>query len=389
MYLRLSFNALQLPATAFEILWYLINNPTVSTIAEITGSSFTGSTFSSLLNTTYCQLVRTASTENVQAHRTSFSNTFNSSTSITFRFKAYDTAQRYYFRVSVPSNGQNTIVVGDTYGIAWPASSSTAYGTSTTPPAVTNTITQWSGMTNTYYDYFFHITNKGLMWAAQGQTAGSVTGFPSTYNTLANYVGPFLCGQYTRYDLFNNESNSIFPVMATKNFVTTANPVYGMSSRHFTVLNNPFATSTEVGVQVLSALNMNNTANTTAIARTIAQNVHLGVGCRTTDSSGALNAVSNSVNVGVSIYGKAVTTTAAERYPSPDNSGYGFALLPITWSLSNFMMAGGNMSDQTGVYVFNGDYAAGDGFTYNSKTYVIWPLYDGFSNRIGIAVPKE
>jgi hypothetical protein len=88
-------------------------------------------------------------------------------------------------------------------------------------------------------------------------------------------------------------------------------------------------------------------------------------------------------------YGKAITTAAAERYASGNLLSTGFGLFPIGWEFLFFGNHGGNMSDQTGFYIFNGDYQPGDTFGLNGKVYMVWPLFNGFADRLGIAVPKE
>ena len=61
--------------------------------------------------------------------------------------------------------------------------------------------------------------------------------------------------------------------------------------------------------------------------------------------------------------------------------------MPFGWEANALGNHGGNASDQCGVYIFNGDYAPGDTFTYNGVLYMIWPMYSGYSNRVGLAVP--
>ena len=63
---------------------------------------------------------------------------------------------------------------------------------------------------------------------------------------------------------------------------------------------------------------------------------------------------------------------------------------PIGWENFTRGCHGGNVSEQAGIYVFNGDYQPGDVFALGGKVYMIWPLYGlGYASRIGISVPKE
>jgi hypothetical protein len=51
---------------------------------------------------------------------------------------------------------------------------------------------------------------------------------------------------------------------------------------------------------------------------------------------------------------------------------------------------GGDISAQSGFYIFNGEYAPGDTFTYSGKTFILWPTNLGpVTSRLAIAVPKE
>ena len=64
-------------------------------------------------------------------------------------------------------------------------------------------------------------------------------------------------------------------------------------------------------------------------------------------------------------------------------------MLPLRWELSWYNLRGGNASALGEFYMFNGDYVSGDQFSFNGKTYMIWPTANGFSSRVGLAIPKE
>jgi hypothetical protein len=70
-------------------------------------------------------------------------------------------------------------------------------------------------------------------------------------------------------------------------------------------------------------------------------------------------------------------------------TGTGFALLPLQWDAPNYGNYGGNASNRGGFYIFNGDYSPGDTFTLGGKTWMVWPMYYGQTDRIGLAIPKE
>jgi hypothetical protein len=64
-------------------------------------------------------------------------------------------------------------------------------------------------------------------------------------------------------------------------------------------------------------------------------------------------------------------------------------MLPLRWSNSYRGNLGGNASQRGGFYIFNGDYFPGDTFVHGGKTYIVLPTFRGYTDRVGIAVPKE
>ena len=73
---------------------------------------------------------------------------------------------------------------------------------------------------------------------------------------------------------------------------------------------------------------------------------------------------------------------------SSTNGSYG--LFPLVWSLSQYNTAGGKLSPTlSGFMLYNGEYYPDDYFTTGGTTYALWPMADGFTRRLGIAVPKS
>jgi len=73
---------------------------------------------------------------------------------------------------------------------------------------------------------------------------------------------------------------------------------------------------------------------------------------------------------------------------SSTNGSYG--LFPLVWSLSQYNTAGGKLNPAlAGFMLYNGEYYPDDYFTTGGTTYALWPLADGFTRRLGIAVPKS
>jgi hypothetical protein len=111
-------------------------------------------------------------------------------------------------------------------------------------------------------------------------------------------------------------------------------------------------------------------------------------GYRETYYDAAINTISGGSSYTAATYGKGISNTAAERWPSADLSGTSFQLIPLGWNLDRYGNTGGNISDRSGFYLFNGDYQPGDEFALGGTTWSVWPLWAGYSARIGIAIPK-
>ena len=93
---------------------------------------------------------------------------------------------------------------------------------------------------------------------------------------------------------------------------------------------------------------------------------------------------------GASVWDNTVQSGAYTRWPTATSLPTGaFSLQPLVWSRADVNAIGGLISDKSSIYLFNGDYLAGDEFSSGGQAYSIWPLADGFSQRVGLAVPKK
>jgi hypothetical protein len=194
-------------------------------------------------------------------------------------------------------------------------------------------------------------------------------------------------GQYTRYDHFNTDDTGVIPVMFTA--PRASGTGYGRSSDYTNVNNPNYATdNTSVPFEIYNMIQAEPQAGSswpTVYFPNVSYTINgQSNGIYVMNVRGAL--ITTDAN---GQYGKAITTAAAERYASGNLLSTGFGLFPIGWEFLFFGNHGGNMSDQTGFYIFNGDYQPGDTFGLNGKVYMVWPLFNGYADRIGIAVPKE
>lgn len=93
---------------------------------------------------------------------------------------------------------------------------------------------------------------------------------------------------------------------------------------------------------------------------------------------------------GPSLYDVATQTATYYRWPNSASPPVGsYVLQPLVWNRPDYNNIGGLITDKSGTYLFNGDFLPGDEFTVSGTTYSIWPLADGYQQRIGFAVPKR
>jgi len=141
---------------------------------------------------------------------------------------------------------------------------------------------------------------------------------------------------------------------------------------------------------------------TTGMAITAAPSVGLPLG--TSILSGSTSPWTLNQNLGTSISGTqtfyltratdipltpALSDQPAFKFADSNTNG-SYGLFPLVWSLSQYNTAGGKLSPAlAGFMLYNGEYYPDDYFTTGGTTYALWPMADGFTRRLGIAVPKS
>jgi hypothetical protein len=235
--------------------------------------------------------------------------------------------------------------------------------------------------------FWMYITDEGMMWCTTNSTTYS-NGWGATYNNALLQSGPWMFGQYTRFDHFNTDDNGVIPVMFTVPRATGTG--YGRQT-DYTAINQPnlnsHATIPFKIYNIIEAEPQVGTSWPTTYFPSVVYTVNgESSGVRILNLRVTLDTTSAA---SLTQFGKAVTTAVAERYPSANLQNTGFSLSPIGWEHLFKGNHGGNMSDQTGFYIFNGDYQPGDTFGLNGKVWMVWPVFHGYAERIGIAVPKE
>jgi hypothetical protein len=230
-----------------------------------------------------------------------------------------------------------------------------------------------------------------MIWCTTNGTS-IASGWPSTYNDVATFCGLHIVSQYTRYDYFNNDANGIIPVVYSNPrtyYATGAG--FGVRDDYTSPWNTEY--TSDRGVIPFRVLNLVSALPQVGTSWPIVfhpQVAHVVNGRSSTQRAWNVTPAAAAATSSAGLtFGQGITTTASQRYPSSDLTGTAFALLPLQWEYPLKGNYGGNLSDQGGFYIFNGDYAAGDTFTLNSKTWMVWPMYYGSSDRIGLAIPKE
>lgn len=415
MYVRLNFTADKQLNTVFRVVNEIINNTAITSIATLNSTATAGTWNAGLLSgldTTNSEIVRTGSgntaltTTNTKSKYIKLASESNTdSHEWTVEFSCYDAlSTKYYvqhYGTGASTNSSycrvGTSITGSmTTGATAPtvADTSVSAGTTvglnttgTTLPSTSTIATTTNGFT-TVRTFVMYITDKCMIWATtNGNTYNN--GFGGTYNSTAAYTGPWIFSQYTRFDYHNTNANGIIPLMFTN--ITAGNGLgFGGTTNYWNNPENTQATAqTTQSFRVMNCVNAYPTTGS-SFPIVVAPTVNWGIGSRYSDTA-AMNtsAAGTAATITANTYGAAIFNTVSTRYPSADLKSQSYGMLPLTWRHLYYYNAGGDASAQGNFYIFNGDYFPGDEYTYGGKTYKIIPTYIGYSQRVGIAIPKE
>lgn len=330
--------------------------------------------------------------------------TYTVGTSQTVSSTSMAASRKYYIQWQANSPGSSSLtyatgtsITGGTMASAQLAlTSSNAVAASGATLTLVNASSGASMLINGYgkdniRTFWFYMTDKGIVWSSTCGTSYS-NGWGTTYSDGTKQCGPFITSQYTRYDTTNNALSGVIPVITSQNRGGGQGLGFGLNN-DYTATQNVMQTE---ALTPFLAVNLYNQlpAQTTSFPLISYPQVTWGVNGRYNDFA-ALNASANYGNPSTDLtnsrgatYGVGVNTTASTRYPTANLANTGFAMLPISWRHTVYGCFGGSISDQLGFYVFNGDYAPGDEFIYNNQVYAVWPMWTGYTDRVGIAIPK-
>lgn len=424
MYIKLNFTNSRTGEQVFRILTDIINNPSVITSVSNLVTRFADTAYYTPndlqvgFDSTNSEIIATTPvTSLTKAHIARTVATTNTFT-FTLEQSVYDnTSTKYYTRIYANANDANIYgQVGDsiTGGTITSAQIDKTTNSATTNLAGTS-LTLTNGYTPTGLEYistqnlvirtlWCYITDKTFLISFNG-TTNAITGWNGTYASPANTATNIFVSQYTRLDHWNSSSNNVIPVAFTKprTVVGSATAPYGsglfMNIPDYTYIWNSANTATSANIQepIIILNGYNTAASSTGINIVKTWNIYTshGLGLKSTElqpmtAAAVTEDTTTTATSGIS-YSPPGLSTASSGIPNAAINSRTFPLFPLTWMRSNFgAYGGGNISEQSGFYIFCGDYAAGDEFQYNGIIYSLWPsgAASPATSRIGLAVPK-
>lgn len=241
---------------------------------------------------------------------------------------------------------------------------------------------------------WLYITDNCFLWCIVGTNLQVVGGFPGGSNlSTANLRGHTGAMQYTRTDPWNTSTSGISP------FVSTPQCLGGGFLGDVSHINqswNVQSTSQAQNFPLIADKIVDSRYSTTNSTGPLISNTPVALGCGNrfnhlnalTSYANATQALSQTTQAGSQV-GAPLNQSPGYRFLNSDLKSQTYALLPITWSIPYYNVAGGNITDKTGLYWFNGDYFPGDILTSGTKTYVLFPGVFDNGGRVALAVPRE
>jgi hypothetical protein len=259
-----------------------------------------------------------------------------------------------------------------------------------------NTSTSWS-----FADSLYKLHTGNYVTPTAVSTDIYVDGYlphnPYANNPTAAHFGPGFVSEFTPYDATAICSNNYLPIMYSGGYYNQFNYYiasqylyapkawYGISAQDFLWADSYHVKESYklLSIQIPTPTLTNSWSISTSAP------VYIGTDLRTIERA----------PLGDAYYGTNLTTDRTLSPALVDQPGYKFpdangnpsyGLFPLTWSNSSYNSAGGKLSPApAGSMLFNGDYTGPDDyFTYSGTTYALWPMADGYTRRLGIAVPK-
>jgi len=457
MLIKLNFSSRKSPAACFRILADIINNVGVNNLtalrARATAANYNADLLANLVDSTSF-IVRNPSnltTANTVAHiaRPNVATSSDSVFEFILKQKVLDSAgTSYYVSLSniVAASYLVTSQIGSTSGDVstsqWDVTTSTTQTTiQGSPLGVGGTTSNAFGAYNAgglgLFTFWVYITDTCFMWNCNTQSY-NLPGHPTSFTATPvaqnlNQQGPHFYSQYTRGDYWNTDANGIIPLVYTNHPNITGASVQTFSNltkgqgegflsrfEELSAVQLPQGlNNTNISLQVMHVANNVLTNNITPRTIVAHANTCLGISTVYSDQRNLAAAAENFTSAAqpstsaiarsygniVFLYTSATYTHAFTNYrfvASDLQSYYGFILYPMTFRTPHYNSNGGNITDKSGMYLFNGDYFIGDEITVGGITYTLIPglmatavntnlgygTSQGSQSRVALAVPK-
>ena len=412
MFIKLQFTADKPLYQVVRVIADVINTSSVTSIATLRTRATAASYDASLLNLlddANSTIIRTNDPTNVVTHIAG--NTSTKVWYLTFQFSIFDnTSTKFYIQwintqtATNPGNSSywrtGTALSGGTINSSAMAPSAPDNTNSTVGTVLTNAGTTGGGasannfVTDTTYagirTLWMYINNNGMVWAIN-QNSSNTAGWPTGYSALT-WSGPWIFSQYTRDDYTNGEftNNFTYPFM----YPNTRGAGVGFGTAYDNITSswssNPLYTTAAVSAQPFRVTRLvNNIPSTLSASPTEYTNVIVGYTLDGyTSAHRALGFASTATTANLLTYLRITDNTLGYKIPSANLQTPVFGQHDIGWEHSYYSCFGGSASQLLGVYVFNGDYSPGDEYTISGITYMIWPVYIGYADRLGLGIPK-
>jgi len=400
MYIKLNFTRDENQKTIWRLFTYIVNDSNITSISQLQSISSSQNWNNDVIggvDFTTSEIIRTVDPTNTVCHISSH-NTYDDFF-FTMEQQVYDDpTTKYYLRYETqsPSTGLGEVIMkvsdavvndlstteqipvsvthsDDFRGLdVVPTGSLTTYGLIADDGALGTNLRTFSA----------YLTDTTLLWYTTSEA--TPVGFGTTFNNNSKYSGVAIHSQYERYDHHNNAGNGIIPWVYT--FPWTSAAFWG-NGNHWSQEVNLNRKSDNHNIRFFNIVDAKTRIGNDYPIEYDAMAAHV-VGMRSAEFRPIDAGATDTSGVGAT-YGKIIDSTAHVRHPTSDLNGSGFGLLPFGVSNTLKGNQGGDITSLSNVYIYNGDYYPGDEFALGEKLYTIWPGYTGYTNRFGIAIPKE
>ena len=417
MYIKLNFTSDKKIHHIYRVVNEIINTPGIANVASLQSTATANSWWATLLtgfDANTSEIIRTGTgttgltSNTVSRYARNGAGATDDQHAWTLEFSHYDdNTKKYYIQFQNATDSAAVSTVRTANGLSSGTLSSansfaiTSVGTGTvspgTAPTFNNSLASGSSGSigsagsgfSTVRTFHMYLSDNALVFCCTNGTTYSL-GFGNSYGNSAGFTGPFIYSQYNRFDYTNTNATNITPLMFT-NWGRGAGVGFGGVADWDRIDNTQHSTATGnfIPFRVFNLISAY--PSTTASWPMILQPyVTWGIGTRYNEFTALTTVSAGSTSVATTAaQGAAIFKTVHTRYPSSDLKTQTFGMLPISWRHSYYNNSGGDASTQGGWYLFNGDYYPGDEFSFGGKTYKILPTHLGYTDRVGIAIPKE